>query len=452
MVTESANVSAGYTSRLKDLTRTLSDLPPGPMRLQKETSNLFRIRDTNPHHALDVSAFSHVLNIDRQQNTIEVEGMTTYADVISESLQVGLMPKVVPQLKSITVGGAISGIGIESSSFRYGLPHESVLEVDVLLASGDVVTCTPNNAHKDLFFGIANSYGTLGYILRLKLEAIPVKPYVQLTHLKFDNSEAFFTALDKWSDQDIDFLDGCVLQRHQHFLTIGRFVDEAPYLSDYTFLDIYYQSIPVRSEDYLTTSDYLWRWDTDWFWCSKNLYIQSKPLRRLLGRKRLNSTTYQKIMRWNSRVGLTRRLNRMAFIHTESVIQDVDIPTDKAAEFLDFLHDKIGILPIWVCPVRVHNNKQSFPLFPMATDLSYINFGFWDVVRTRRQKPRGHFNRMIENKVTNFGGIKSLYSDVFFSHRAFWKAYNGPVYRELKTRYDPSGLLKDLYEKCVLRQ
>lgn len=59
---------------------------------------------------------------------------------------------------------------------------------------------------------------------------------------------------------------------------------------------------------------------------------------------------------------------------------------------------------------------------------------------------------MVENKVTNFGGIKSLYSDVFFSHRAFWKAYNGPVYRELKTRYDPSGLLKDLYEKCVLRQ
>ena len=108
MVTESANVSAGYTSRIQALTRTLSDLPPGPMRLQKETSNLFRIRDTNPHHALDVSAFSHVLNIDREQNTIEVEGMTTYADVISESLQVGLMPKVVPQLKSITVGGAIS--------------------------------------------------------------------------------------------------------------------------------------------------------------------------------------------------------------------------------------------------------------------------------------------------------------------------------------------------------
>ena len=136
MVTESANVLAGYTSRRQALASTLSGLPPGPMRLQKETSNLFRTRNTNPHHALDISAFSHVLNIDTERNTIEVEGMTPYADVISASLQVGLMPKVVPQLKSITVGGAISGIGIESSSFRYGLPHESVLEMDVLLAGG----------------------------------------------------------------------------------------------------------------------------------------------------------------------------------------------------------------------------------------------------------------------------------------------------------------------------
>jgi FAD/FMN-containing dehydrogenase len=452
VVTESANVLAGYASRRQAFASTLSGLPPGPMRLQKETSNLFRTRNTNPHHALDISAFSHVLNIDTESNTIEVEGMTPYADVISASLQGGLMPKVVPQLKSITVGGAISGIGIESSSFRYGLPHESVLEMDVLLAGGDVVTCTPDNAHQDLFFGMPNSYGTLGYILRVKLEAIPVKPYVQLTHLAFDNSAAFFSAIDKWSGEDIDFLDGCVLQRHQHFLTIGRFVNEAPYVSDYTLLDIYYQSIPMRGEDYLTTSDYLWRWDTDWFWCSKNLYVQSKPIRRLLGRKRLNSTIYQKIMRWNNRVGLTRRLNRMALIHTESVIQDVDIPAGNAAEFLNFFHHDIGILPIWVCPVRARNIKQSFPLFPMSTNSPYINFGFWDVVRTRRRKPRGHFNRMIEDKVTDFGGIKSLYSDVFFSHRAFWQAYNGPVYRELKTRYDPGGLLKDLYEKCVLRQ
>ena len=50
---------------------------------------------------------------------------------------------VVPQLKTITLGGAVTGLGIESTSFRNGLPHESVLEMDVLTGGGEVVTATP---------------------------------------------------------------------------------------------------------------------------------------------------------------------------------------------------------------------------------------------------------------------------------------------------------------------
>ena len=53
------------------------------------------------------------------------------------------------------------------------------------------------------------------------------------------------------------------------YLSIGRFVDEAPYASDYTFMNIYYRSIREREQDHLKTLDYIWRWDTDWFWCSR---------------------------------------------------------------------------------------------------------------------------------------------------------------------------------------
>ena len=41
----------------------------------------------------------------------------------------GVVPLVVPQLRTITLGGAVSGLGIESTSFRSGLPRESVLEM-----------------------------------------------------------------------------------------------------------------------------------------------------------------------------------------------------------------------------------------------------------------------------------------------------------------------------------
>ena len=98
--------------------------------------------------------------------------MTTYEHLVDATLPHGLMPTVVPQLKTITLGGAVTGLGIESTSFRNGLPHESVREIEVLTGAGEVVVATPGRAeHADLFRAFPNSYGTLGYALRLRHRA-----------------------------------------------------------------------------------------------------------------------------------------------------------------------------------------------------------------------------------------------------------------------------------------
>ena len=81
----------------------------------------------------------------------------------------------------------------------------------------------------------------------------------------------------------------------------------------------------------------------------------------------------------------------------------------------------------------------------------YVNFGFWDVKRTRAAYPRGHFNRMIEEKVKQLGGIKSLYSESFFPEDEFKRIYGGDAYQRLKHKYDRQGAFADLYAKCVLR-
>ncbi len=441
----------GYQERRGRLAQSLRLQPKGEIRLGKTTSNLFRDRQAQDSR-LDVGDFQHVLSVDPHTRVIETEGMVTYEALVDAALTHSLMPAVVPQLKSITIGGAVGGIGIESSSFRFGLPHETVLEMDVLLGNGDIVCCTPDNEHSDLFFGLANSYGSLGYILRLKIEGIPVKPYVRLTHLRFSDRTEFFSRIETVCSGVYDFVDGVVFSAGEHYLVLGEFCDEAPYTSDYTYLKVYYRSIRERSEDYLTVRDYLWRWDTDWFWCSKNLYAQNPLIRRLLGRRRLNSISYQKVMRWNTRVGLTRRLNTLAGIHRESVIQDVDIPLENAAAFIDFFEREIGIRPVWICPARHDRSRGDYPLFPMRDDTLYINFGFWDGVRSRQTYPRGHFNRLIEDEVAKLGGIKSLYSESFYSQETFDRQFGGDHYRALKGRYDPNNRLKDLYQKCVLRQ
>ena len=138
-------------------------------------------------------------------------------------------------------------------------------------------------------------------------------------------------------------------------VSLARFVDEAPYASDYTYERIYYRSLRERDTDYLSAHDYIWRWDTDWFWCSKNVGAQHPLLRRLLGRERLNSVTYQRVMRWNSRWGFSRGWHRLRGLHSESVIQDVDIPLRHCAAFVDVLAREIGIWPVWLCPLRVRD-------------------------------------------------------------------------------------------------
>lgn len=423
----------------------------GIVGLRKETSNLFRDRQKVKAHRLDVRGFSNVLGVDSAAGWIEAEGMATYEDIVLAALACGCMPAVVPQLKTITLGGAVAGVGIEATSFRHGLVHHTVKELDILTGDGSIVLCTPDNEHADLFHGFPNSYGTLGYALRVRAKALPVRKYVRVEHERFADPGEYFRAVAARVDSDADFLDGAVFAKDEMVLTTARFVDAAPATSDYTFEKIYYRSLLEKQTDYLTVHDYLWRWDTDWFWCSRNLGAQVPVIRRMYGRERLNSRTYTKIMRWNTRWKLTSTLDRLSRRHRESVIQDVDVPVARAAEFLDFFHREIGILPVWICPIRARTPRD-FPLYPMDPAQTYVNFGFWDVVKTRVQREPGHFNRLVERKVVELGGIKSLYSDSYFSRQEFDALYGGDAYRRLKSRYDPQNRLRDLYDKCVLRQ
>ena len=423
----------------------------GAVRLSKDTSNLFRDRRAIGGKGLDVRGFCHVLAVDPAQGWVDVEGMTPYDALVETTLRHGVMPAVVPQLRSITIGGAAAGVGIEATSFRRGLVHDTLLELEVLVGEGSVVVATPDNEHRDLFFGFPNSYGTLGYALRLKARVLPVKPYIHVSHTRHRDPKVFFREIERLHSADVDFLDGVVFGPDDCVITTGRFVDEAPYLSDYTYERIYYRSLRERDSDFLAVSDYLWRWDTDWFWCSKNLGAQRALVRRLLGRERLNSRFYTKVMRWNSRWGLTRRLDRLSGWHRESVIQDVDIPIERAPEFLDFFLREIGIAPVWICPIHAPRPAHRFTLYPLDPDKIYVNFGFWDVVRRREAHPPGHFNRRIEAQVRALGGIKSLYSDSYCAEQEFRDLYAGEAYAALKQRYDPRARFGDLYRKCVQR-
>ena len=87
-----------------------------------------------------------------------------------------------------------------------------------------------------------------------------------------------------------------------------------------------------------------------------------------------------------------------------------------------------------------------FPLYPLDAGTLYVNFGFWDVVEHREAHEPGHFNRWVERGGLRLGGIKSLYSDSFFTREEFDHAYGMAAYARLKQRYDPEGHAPHLFD------
>jgi FAD/FMN-containing dehydrogenase len=442
------------------------------VRLAKPTSNLFRTRAKIDGRGLDTSGLTGVLSVDPEGRTAEVAGMCTYEDLVAATLPCGLSPLVVPQLKTITLGGAVSGLGIESASFRNGLPHESVLEMDILTGAGELLTAS-RNQHPDLFRSFPNSYGTLGYSTRLRIQLEPVAPFVALRHVRFRSVPEMIAAMERIIDTGgqggipVDYLDGVVFSPDESYLCVGRRTATPGPVSDYTGKNIYYQSIRHDSvgsgvgqeptkDDRLTIHDYLWRWDTDWFWCSRAFGVQNPRVRRWWPRRYRRSSVYSKLVAMDRRLGVSdwieKRNGRPA---RERVVQDVEVPVERACEFLEWFGDNVPITPIWLCPLRLRD-PEGWSLYPMRPDHTYVNIGFWSSVPAETaggpESSACATNRMIEAKVSELDGHKSLYSDAFYTREEFDELYGGEVYKTVKKIYDPESRFLDLYSKAVQRR
>ena len=449
---------------MRRLRASYAAIPAGaPVRLAKKTSNLFRPRAATDAPGLDVSGLDGVIAIDVEGRIADVQGMCTYEDLVDATLTHGLIPYVVPQLRTITLGGAVTGLGIESTSFRNGLPHESVLEMDVFTGAGEVVTCAPgpDGRHSDLFDTFPNSYGSLGYATRLRIRLEPAPPYVALRHVRFDDAALLAKTAAEIAESgafdgvQVDGMDGVAFEPGEYYLTLATWQHEPGPTSDYTGMDVFYRSIQQRGTtgsgtDLLTMYDYLWRWDTDWFWCSGAFGVQNPTIRRLWPKRWRRSDVYHKLVGLDRRLGIADRLDRRAGRPLrERVIQDVEVPVERLPEFLEWFDEAIGMRPVWLCPCKA---DRDWPTYPLQPDRLYVNVGFWGTVHVGPEAVDAPRNRAIEQKVHELDGHKSLYSEAFYDRATFDELYDGDNLAAVKGRYDPQDRLTSLYDKAVKRR
>ncbi|MFT4263802.1 MAG: FAD-binding oxidoreductase [Nocardioides sp.] len=454
-----------HEAAVERLKASYDAIPAGsPVRLAKKTTNLFRVRSATDAPGLDVSGLDGVIEVDPVARTADVQGMCTYEDLVDATLAHGLIPYVVPQLRTITLGGAVTGLGIESTSFRNGLPHESVLEMDVFTGAGEVVTATPGTAssegvHADLFETFPNSYGSLGYATRLKIRLEKVPPLVALRHVRFDDAELLaktitaITESREYDGQEVHGLDGVAFAPGEYYLTLARFTDtaEGRTPSDYVGGQrIFYRSIQERETDLLTIHDYLWRWDTDWFWCSGAFGAQNSRIRRLWPKRWRRSDVYMRLLGLDRRFGIADRLDdRAGRPRRERVVQDIEVPVGNLPAFLDWFDEHVGMRPVWLCPLVAQRPWRSYPLAPGEV---YVNAGFWGTVHVGPGAESAPVNRAIEARVHELGGHKSLYSEAFYDEETFAGLYNTPNLDAVKAIHDPDSRLTSLYDKTVRRR
>jgi hypothetical protein len=230
---------------------------------------------------IDISALNEIIDIDVQNQICVAESGVTFIDLVMTTLRYGLVPIIVPEFKTITIGGAVSGCSIESMSFRYGGFHDTCLEYELITARGEVMICKPGSENELLFQMLHGSFGTLGIISRLKFRLIPAKPFVKVVYLKFATLAAYRDAIASYSKSpQVDFIDGFIHGPSEYVLNVGNFVDDAPYMSSYDWMKIYYLSTKERKEDYLRIADYLFRYDKG----ITNVHPKSLVGRLLLGR------------------------------------------------------------------------------------------------------------------------------------------------------------------------
>ena len=193
---------------------------------------------------LDVTRLNRILEWNPETGRIVCEAGVTIEQLWKYCIGDGWWPPVVSGTMAPTLAGAL-GMNIHGkNNFNVGTIGEHVLDIDVLLANGQLVQCSPTQ-NQDLFYSVIGGFGALGVITRVALQMKRVysgKLLVDPIYAK--NLDHMFDIFEK-RIPEADYLVGWI-DAFSTGDTLGRGqVHQANYISK----DNSAQSLRVQSQD-----------------------------------------------------------------------------------------------------------------------------------------------------------------------------------------------------------
>jgi FAD/FMN-containing dehydrogenase len=408
---------------------------PDPLSLKKlaVSHEVPKLKDKrSSDRKVDLTDMNEVLSIDTKEKVCIAEPGVTFFDLVKATMAYGLVPLVVPELKTITIGGAVAGCSLESMSYKYGGFHDTCLEYEVITGKGDVLHCTPDNENSLIFQMVHGTFGTLGIISKLKFRLISAKPFVKVTHERYGTLDELLSAIwGHYKAKDVDFMDGMVHSPRSYVLSVADFVDDAPYTHNYDWTMAYHESTKKRDEDFLTTSDYFFRYDKGVTHTRPNSFLG-----RLLFRKFLGSTFF---------LSFATRYRRFLSPQAIPITIDVFIPFSKVVTFLEWYEREMGHYPLWCVPYKRVRDYEwlSADFARRNSDELFLDLAVYGM----KHKKDKNYYRLLEEELMEIGGLKTLISGNYYTEPEFWKIWNRDNYDKVKHKTDPDDIFRDLYTK-----
>lgn len=447
---------------------------------------------------VNVSELDGVIALDRANRLIHVQPGLAQDMLARFCIAHGMLPTLVLEFPGITVGGAICGGGIESTSHAVGCFADTVEAFDILTGDGRLLRGVSRTNHPDLFYGIRTSFGTLGLLLAVTLRLDPAPRYVHVSYVHADSPRAGLDVLAAASshakaktdaaqragkDEPLAFIDGVALSQKSAVAVIGAGCDVPPpgvpalslrgARSDPWFFwhlsDIAARA-PARSakalikrdgsitgcaEEFMSLEDYLFRFDRGAFWMARHglrLFYGRHAYRDPAGAGPGVTAGPSCLIRCKySWLATTRQLYRMLHkvgdetLSRVYVIQDLIMPSAAAAaKFIEQTTavEPVGIWPLWLCPVRAVEARHpadagfGFPSqAPSRVGDVWMNVGVYGEPAGGEAFDPLLVNRRIEDATMAGGGRKMLYAQSFYTQQSFWKQFDQAAYERVRAAY-----------------
>jgi FAD/FMN-containing dehydrogenase len=179
---------------------------------------------------INVKPHNYFIGFNAGSGLLHVQSGVLLSEILEIFVPRGWFPKVTPGTKLITVGGAIASDVHGKNHHVEGCFSECVKEFRIMLADGEVVTCSQETT-PELFRATCGGQGLTGIILDAKIYLKKINSkYIDQTTIKTRNLKETFEAFEEYKDYpySVAWID-CLAKKDQVgkcLLMVGSFRDD----------------------------------------------------------------------------------------------------------------------------------------------------------------------------------------------------------------------------------